>query len=256
MSPLTDSQLAACLEHEWAHVLYPDECLDPVGGLGGFHAGAPPFLPTAFHGEVAGWMMDAFGSDSGAIQKVREIGGGTGAFAREFLRRHPACTFVMIDLAVEKIRHARRLLLDQGKVPGYPVLGADFSITHRPLPEGIPWMPEGIGGLEVIHGDGARFPDPVDLVVSLNVIDRVSDPRRFVADLAGQVREGGWLALSSPLDWLDGITPPANRVLDLADLVPSDWEIAARGDFRFPFRSHPRRTVVFLAGALLLRRIV
>ncbi|MCC5877714.1 MAG: class I SAM-dependent methyltransferase [Candidatus Sumerlaeia bacterium] len=250
---LREAALAACLEQEWSGVLFPDECLDPVDGLAAHGPGAPPFLPTDFHGLVAAWLLEQVGSTD-CIDTVREVGGGTGAFAREFLSRHPARTFGMVETSREKIPFARRLLLGDGSPGGIPVINADFSITHRPIPENYSFIDGRDCDLEIIEGDGSRMGGTVDLMVCLNVVDRVPDPAAFTAALARQVRPGGWMLLADPLDWLGSITPEKNRVATLEELVPVDWEIVARRDFLFPFRSHPRRIVLFLTEAMVLRR--
>jgi len=49
-----------------------------------------------------------------------------------------------------------------------------------------------------------------DLVLAANLIDRLRDPRRFLADIAWRLKPGGILMLSSPYTWLESFTPKAN----------------------------------------------
>lgn len=250
---LREAAIAACLEQEWAAVLFPGECLDPVAGLAFHESGAPPFLPARFHGDIAAWALKAMGPDP-CIDTVREVGGGTGAFTREFLQRHPASFYETIDTSREKAIFARRLLLGDGDPGGIPIIGADFTITRRPIPDSYRFIDTSPCVPRIVHGDGARASGTVDLLVCLNVVDRVADPAIFMEGIAGQVRPGGWMLLADPLDWLGSITPEKNQVTALEALVPRGWEIVARQNFLFPFRSHPRRIVLFLTEGLVLRR--
>ncbi len=46
-----------------------------------------------------------------------------------------------------------------------------------------------------------------DLVVAANLIDRLSDPARFLRDIAGRIHPGGILLVASPYTWLEEFTP-------------------------------------------------
>lgn len=46
-----------------------------------------------------------------------------------------------------------------------------------------------------------------DLVVAANLIDRVSDPARFLRDLPHRINHGGVLLIASPYTWLEKFTP-------------------------------------------------
>jgi SAM-dependent methyltransferase len=205
---------------------------------------------------VAEWVSTQIDRHQLPIRTVREIGGGTGAFAREFLNRRPAVeSFELNDLSREKVRFARHLLLGEGDLPGFPLLGADFSITWRPFATAaIRELALPTGALRITQGEGANWDGTADLVVSLNVADRVKDPRLFTRDLADQVTPAGAFVLATPLDWIAGVTPEGNRVKTLDQLLPPGWHILARAEFLFTFRSHPRRVVQFLTEAVMARR--
>lgn len=250
-TPITPAQLAACLEQEWAGVLFPGECLDPLGGLSRWEAGMPPFLPSDYHGRVAERIGEALGGRIREVRHVREVGGGTGGFAREFLARRAVETFELVELSAEKARHADYLLNGAGSIRGIPLIGEDSSITWRAVESPAPAR----GRVRVRVGKGEEGGGgKVDLLVSLNVADRVERPGEFAAAMGNQVRPGGWLALASPLDWLQGVTPPAGRVDDLEELIPAGFRIIGEGEDFFPFRSHPRRVVVFLSRLLILEK--
>ena len=46
-----------------------------------------------------------------------------------------------------------------------------------------------------------------DLVFAGNLIDRLYDPAKFLADIAGRIEEGGLLILTSPYTWMEEFTP-------------------------------------------------
>jgi putative 4-mercaptohistidine N1-methyltranferase len=46
-----------------------------------------------------------------------------------------------------------------------------------------------------------------DLVLAANLIDRLYDPARFIADIGARVRSGGLLVILSPYTWLEEFTP-------------------------------------------------
>ncbi|MBN2340851.1 MAG: 5-histidylcysteine sulfoxide synthase [Deltaproteobacteria bacterium] len=49
-----------------------------------------------------------------------------------------------------------------------------------------------------------------DLVVAANLVDRLNDPRRFLAEMAGRVVPGGVLVIASPYTWLEEFTRREN----------------------------------------------
>jgi Uncharacterized conserved protein len=49
-----------------------------------------------------------------------------------------------------------------------------------------------------------------DMVVAVNLVDRLYDPAKFLKDLAHRLNEGGLLMLASPYTWLEEFTEKAN----------------------------------------------
>ncbi len=49
-----------------------------------------------------------------------------------------------------------------------------------------------------------------DLVIAANLIDRLSDPVRFLQDIPGRMNVGGILLIASPYTWIEAFTPKAN----------------------------------------------
>ena len=99
-------------------------------------------------------------------RRVADVGCGAGLLS-EPLRRLGA-EVSAVDAAPETIQAARAHAEGQG-----------LEIDYR------------VGGLDVLDG-------PFDLVVSLEVIEHVADPRAFVFGLAQLLADGGLLILSTP----------------------------------------------------------
>ena len=51
----------------------------------------------------------------------------------------------------------------------------------------------------------SRFKD-YDLVIAVNLIDRLSQPDRFLIDIGKRINIGGYLVIASPYTWLEEFT--------------------------------------------------
>lgn len=93
-------------------------------------------------------------------------------------------------------------------------------------------------------------PSPkVDVVVSLNVLDRVSNQQFFVEGLLSKLERPGILALACPFDYLDG-----NRgCADLRDLLPDDATVLHLSEEEYVVRVSARKVVTFVTQFLVAR---
>jgi len=121
------------------------------------------------------------------------------------------------------------------------------------------------------QGDAlALHPDlgPFDVVLMANLVDRLNNPRRALADISRRVRPGGQLILSTPCTWLEDYTPtaqwlggfvredqPLRTVDSLQELLDPDFELAQLRDLPFLIREHARKYQwsVALAGTWIRR---
>ena len=55
----------------------------------------------------------------------------------------------------------------------------------------------------------ARFTG-YDLVLAANLIDRLSQPARFLEEIGNRIHAGGHLVIASPYTWLEEFTPKKN----------------------------------------------
>jgi 2-polyprenyl-3-methyl-5-hydroxy-6-metoxy-1,4-benzoquinol methylase len=95
-----------------------------------------------------------------------------------------------------------------------------------------------------------------DLVTCGNVIDRVPDPSRFVAELARLIRPGGLLVLSSPLDFRPDITPQRHWLTDLQQLgTGPGWKTTTMtAEMVYPVLRHTRQLRLFHSQVIGLVR--
>ena len=101
-----------------------------------------------------------------------------------------------------------------------------------------------------------------DLVLLANLIDRLRDPRRCLAQLPKLVKCGGQLTITSPYTWLAEYTPRKNwlggfvragkavHTLDtLKQILAPNFRLAGRRDLTFLIREHSRKFQLSFAEA-------
>jgi len=93
-----------------------------------------------------------------------------------------------------------------------------------------------------------------DVLLMANLVDRLEDPRRCLAQLPALLRPGGQLILTTPCTWLEAYTPASNwlggftrgdkpvRTLDtLRARFAPHFELLATRDLPFLIREHARK---------------
>jgi putative 4-mercaptohistidine N1-methyltranferase len=93
-----------------------------------------------------------------------------------------------------------------------------------------------------------------DVVLLANLIDRLHDPRRCLAQLPGLIKSGGQLVITSPYTWLAEYTPRKNwlggfnrggrtvhTLATLKEILSPDFRLVARRDLPFLIREHARK---------------
>jgi len=136
--------------------------------------------------------------------RALDLGCATGATSFE-LSRH--CADVTgIDLSASFIRAARQMK-QRGVIKKfrYTIEGTRTGITELRRPAGV--RPDRV---MFQRGDAMHLPEKLgtfDLMVMLNLIDRVPDPARCIRQLMPRLRPGGQLVIASPYTWLEEYTP-------------------------------------------------
>jgi len=120
------------------------------------------------------------------------------------------------------------------------------------------------------RGDARRLRSDLgvfDIVLAANLIDRLSDPVRFLKGLPSLVRSGGILVITSPYSWMEEFTPK-NRWLggvkrngkavktleSLKHHLADAFSLAACRDMPFLIREHARKFQWCVAEATVWKR--
>ena len=106
-----------------------------------------------------------------------------------------------------------------------------------------------------------------DVVLAANLIDRLTEPTRFLSRLPALVKAGGQVIITSPYTWLPEFTPREHwvggflredlRVTTLTGLrvaLEAEFDLVAVRDLPFLIREHSRKFQLSLAQASIWRR--
>src|SRR3954453_15523334 len=140
---------------------------DPKGSSAMLHQLNPVRLAYIRDRADQHWGFDECALRPLKDRKAADVGCGAGLLAEPLARLGAEVTGV--DAAPENVAAARTHALGQG-----------LAIDYR------------VGSVEALE------PGAYDLVTSLEVVEHVSDPRGFVDGLAGALKPGGLLILSTP----------------------------------------------------------
>lgn len=134
-------------------------------------------------------------------------------------------------------------------------------------------IPERLASCEVVfsQGDAHHDPasaDPFDVVLMVNLIDRLGDPAACLRRMAGLCRRGGQLVVVSPFTWMKEVTPPANwlggfrdpqgadrtTVEGITQLLLPDFSLVRQLDLPFLIPEHARKYQWSVASAMTFCR--
>ena len=101
-----------------------------------------------------------------------------------------------------------------------------------------------------------------DVVLMANLIDRLHEPARCLAQLPALVKAGGQLVITSPYTWLEEYTPRANWLCGesggtlggLRAHLEGPFELVTTKDLPFLIREHARKFQWSVAQASIWRR--
>jgi 5-histidylcysteine sulfoxide synthase/putative 4-mercaptohistidine N1-methyltranferase len=140
------------------------------------------------------------------LERALDLGCATGRASFELAR---FCTHVTgIDFSARFIRVCHQLQKHGSIRYAVPDEGELMSFRECTL-DGL-GLADVSGRVEFRQGDAHNLKPQhsgYDLVLAANLIDRLYDPARFVADLGVRVRPGGLLVILSPYTWLEEFTP-------------------------------------------------
>ena len=167
----------------------------------------------------------------------------------------------------QRFIEAARTLAERG---AFPYLRADEGALTTPL---IARVPEGVVPERVCfeYGDAHALREGLgvfDVVLAANLVDRLAQPARFLAQLPQLVKTGGQLILTTPCTWLTEYTAPEHwlggfiahgkerTTLDgLSAALAPHFALAGTRDLPFLIREHARKYQWSVALATMWRRL-
>lgn len=140
------------------------------------------------------------------LERALDLGCATGRASFELAR---FCTHVTgIDFSARFIRVCHQLQ-EHGSTR-YAIPDEGELVSYRECSLAALDLRDFAGRVEFRQGDAHNLKPQhtgYDLVLAANLIDRLYDPARFLADIGTRVRSGGLLVLLSPYTWLEEFTP-------------------------------------------------
>ncbi|GIW73383.1 MAG: hypothetical protein KatS3mg102_2925 [Planctomycetota bacterium] len=205
---------------------YPPPDADPLAALLGPHA--PPLAERYPLAVPALWR--AAREPAGERRAPEQPGDATSAapLAAAALDAGAACGRLSFELARE---YGLVFGLDRslGLIDAALAVQADGVARYERVIEGelteavevaLELEPAVRGRVRFVVGDALALPFPAGsfaLVLALNLLDRVGEPRRLLAELARVTAPGGMLLVGSPYTWLEEFTPRPHWLGGLRD---------------------------------------
>jgi SAM-dependent methyltransferase len=128
---------------------------------------------------------------------VVDCGCGTGRTTGDIARLFPGGSFLAVDASPWQLRWASRILTSTGPIQySRPAMG----FTQTLAIEG-----RALSNVLLAQADAAKLPlesGCADVVVSVNLLDRVPDPRVTIAEFRRALRPGGVMVFTTPMNWM------------------------------------------------------
>ena len=176
---------------------------------------------------------------------------------------------VGIDFSARFIQEGVKLK-NEGKISWNKKIEGDIkeqkSITLKEL--GLDDIKEKV---EFWQGDACNlkpFLKGYDLVLALNLIDRLYNPKLFLEDIKGRINKGGILAISSPYTWQEVSTPkenwlggyykdnkPVYTIDTLKDILKESFELIQTKDIEFVIPESKRKHQHTISHLTIWRKI-
>jgi putative 4-mercaptohistidine N1-methyltranferase len=192
--------------------------------------------------------------------RALDLGCAVGRSSFELARR---CASVLgIDFSARFVSVATQLR-DNGSFAFNYIEEGELTRPHRAV------VPPDIDRSRVNfeRGDAVRLRPGLglfDVVLMANLIDRVDDPAKCLAQLPGLLKPGGRLVITSPYTWLAEFTPrenwlggfirdgqPVQTFDTLEKILAPHFDLSRQHDLPFVIREHARKFQLGLAEASL-----
>ncbi len=166
-------------------------------------------------------------------RKALDLGCAVGRATFELARHFERVTgidfsarFIRIGLQLKETGHAYYERVEEGEVVSYHEARlADFGLQGY------------ADRVEFFQGDATNLKPQFtgyDLILAPNLIDRLYDPRRFVASIHERLLVGGRLVLTSPYTWLEEFTKKENWLGGYRQAGEPRWTLDALRELLAP----------------------
>ena len=195
------------------------------------------------------------------IQPTRALDLGCAVGRSSFELRRVFDQVVGIDFSSRFVLAAQAMQTQREVTVHVPREGAQTEEMRLSLPADLR-----TDGMAFVQGDACALRKNLgtfDLVLMANLIDRLPDPSRCLADLPRLINPGGWLVITSPYTWLEEYTP-REKWLDgggrgtraaLMDQLAASFTFEGALDLPFLIREHVRKYQWSVAEVTLWRRL-
>jgi putative 4-mercaptohistidine N1-methyltranferase len=224
--------------------------------------GLPPGMALHFHVRCVDDCLDL--TKLPAKARALDLGCAVGRSSFELARR--CAEVVGVDYSERFITIAEHLRKNGSFLFGYAEEGDIMHPSQAVVPQEIDR-----NRVRFMRGDAMKLPDGLgkfDAVLMANLIDRLGEPRKGLAQLPGLMNPGGQLVITSPYTWLAEYTPKENwlggferdgqqvRTLDsLKEILEPHFQFSSTVNLPFLIREHARKFQLCVAeGSVWFRK--
>jgi putative 4-mercaptohistidine N1-methyltranferase len=229
-----------------------------------FHYGTPeqicPLLPEArgacgFPARCVTEMLPAL--ELPQHRRALDLGCAVGRSSFELARNFGEVTG--IDFSERFVAAAREMKKERAATARVPREGALEDEIRVELPRDLP-----VENVRFEQGDACNLRaeiGPFDFVLMANLIDRLPDPARCLAQLPDLIAPAGGLVITSPYTWMEDYTPrekwlvgPGGTLAELKKILAPAFVFRRAIDLPFLIRDHRRKYQWSVAEASVWQR--
>ena len=144
-----------------------------------------------------------------------------------------------IDFSARFIRIAMQL--KEKGVTYYDLAEEGEIVSYHEARLGLLGLQDTIGRVEFLQGDATNLKPQFtgyDLILAANLLDRIHDPKGFLASIHERLNVGGILVMTSPYTWLEEFTKKENWPGGIRKAGEPYWTFDALKDLLAPRFTH------------------
>lgn len=195
----------------------------------------PPAITENFYSQIQAVL-----SSLPELKHVCEIGCGLGRVLFDMANKRPEIDALLgTDISETFVAECQKIR------DGRSVVSPKFAVSQ---PERL--------NFTVMDAQHMSLQDGTfDLVVCLNVIDRVPEPKQVLSELSRIVRQTGYLLIADPYDWNEQYTAKEKHIASINDVyTQNQWEFIIDRDIDFDIFIHTRKMIKYRNHLLLLKK--